>query len=384
MSAAGSRRGDLRAARAALSGRLRRGGRRLRGDAWPILTGALAAGVAYGIAHWVVGHEIPVFAAIAAWVCLGFSADRRPRKVAELALGVTLGVAAGELVGAVIGSGPVQIAVVLAAAVAVARLVDGAAMLAMQAGVQAVVVVALPPTLGGDGVGRWLDALIGGALALLVASLLPVDVRRRARNLASSGLTEISRTLADVARGIRTADEDTVDDALTRARGSQGVIDEWSALVRDSLAATRFTPSRLRHDADLLRLQRAATLCDRAMRNTRVIARRAWTTAQGMIEQERLVDLLSTLSRSAADLAFSLGSGSDPAGLRNRLLAVAAQLDPQTFTGWHAQTLVVLMRSLVVDLLEMTGMSAEQARRALADIAPDGGDDQPGPPRLTR
>ncbi len=374
-------RGRIRAARAGLSGRLRRGGRRLRGDAWPIVTGALAAGAAYGIAHWVVGHEIPMFAAIAAWVSLGFSADRRPRKVAELALGVTVGVAAGEVVGAVIGSGPVQIFVVLAAAVAVARLIDGAAMLAMQAGVQSVVVIALPPTLGGDGIGRWLDALIGGALALLVASLLPIDVRRRARNLASSGLTEVSLTLADVARGIRTGDEETVDDALTRARGSQGVIDEWSTLVRDALAATRFTPSRLRHDADLLRLQRAATLCDRAMRNTRVITRRAWTAAQEMTEQERLARLLATLSQSAADLAFALGSGSEPSGLRHQLLAVAAELDPPTFTGWRAQTLVVLMRSLVVDLLEMTGMSAEQARRALAEIGPDVEDDLP--PRLT-
>ncbi|SED51291.1 FUSC family protein [Ruania alba] len=365
----------VRAARLLLSGRVRRGWRRLRGDAWPILTGALAAGVAYGIAYWLVGHEIPVFAAIAAWISLGFSADRHPRKVAELALGVTVGVALGELVGALIGSGPVQIAVVLAMAVAIARLIDGAAMFAMQAGVQAVVVVALPATLGGDGVGRWLDALIGGAVALLVAALLPVDVRRRVRVLASSGLTEIALTLADVARGMREGDEEIVDDALTRARGSQGVIDEWSSLVQGALAATRFTPSRLKHDGELLRLQRAATLCDRAMRNTRVIARRAWSATQGKTSQERVSRLVQRLSESADDLAAALGSDSDPSGLRRQLLDVAGELDPPSFTGWPAQTLVVLMRSLVVDLLQLTGMSGEQARRELAAVdARDEGD----------
>src|SRR5699024_5248251 len=162
----------------------------------------------------------------------------------------------------------------LVLAVSLARLVDGAPMLAMQAGVQSVVVVALPVAAGGSGFGRWTDALVGGAMALLVAALLPLDVRRRARRLAGSGLIEIADTLSGGARGMRAGEASRIDEALTRARGSQAVIDEWSSLLQAALQATRFTPSRLRHDDYLMRLQRAATLADRAMRNTRVIARR--------------------------------------------------------------------------------------------------------------
>lgn len=346
--------------------RTRRGGRRVRSESRAILTAALAAGVAYAIAYYALGHPYPIFAPIAAFVSLGFGIDRRPRKVAELALGVSVGVAFGELFAHVFGAGPIQIAVVLALAVSLARLLDGATMFGMQAGVQSVVVVALPTMVGGGGFPRWTEALVGGSMALLVAILLPLDVRRRAHRLAESGMTEIALTLEDLARGIRTGDPEVVDDALARARGSQGVIDEWADLVDTALDATRLTPSRLRHEDYLRRMHRSSTLADRAMRNTRVITRRAWVVAQEVEQRQALADLLDRIARSVRDIAFVLGSNAQLIGLRPSLLDVAGRLDPHQFTGWPAQTLVVLIRSLVVDLLELTGLTGTQAREALA------------------
>ena len=356
--------------------RARRGGGRVRSESRAIGTAALAAGTAYAIAHYALGHAYPIFAPIAAFVSLGFGIDRRPRKVAELALGVSVGVGFGELFAHLFGSGPVQIAVVLALAVSIARLIDGATMFGMQAGVQSVVVVALPAMLGGGGFPRWTEALVGGSMALLVAILLPLDVRRRAQRLAESGMTEIALTLEDVARGIRTGEEHLVDDALTRARGSQGVIDEWADLVDTALDATRLTPSRLRHEDFLRRMHRSSTLADRAMRNTRVITRRAGVVAHD-VEQQQLADLLDRIARSVRDISFALSSNSKLIGLRPYLLEVAGQLDPRQFSGWPAQTLVVLIRSLVVDLLEMTGLTGTQAREALAAT---GGPEPPDPP----
>jgi len=246
-----------------------------------------------------------------------------------------------------------------------ARLIDGATMFGMQAGVQSVVVVALPAIVGGGGFTRWTDALVGGSMALLVAAGLPLDVRRRSRRLAESGMSEIALTLDDVAQGLRTGDGELVDDALTRARGSQGVIDEWADLVDTALAATRLTPARLRHDDHLLRMRRAGVLADRAMRNTRVIARRAWVVAQDVAHQDELADLLEAIGDSVREIATALGSSSALIEQRPALLEVAGRLDPQQFSGWPAQTLVVLVRSLVVDLLEMTGLTGSQAREVL-------------------
>lgn len=353
---------------AALS-RARRGSRRTRSDFWPILTAAAAAGVAYAIALYGLGHRFPMFAAIAAWISLGFSHDRRPRKVAELAFGVAIGVAFGEGFSAVFGTGPVQIGVVLIIAVLAARLIDAGQMLAIQAGVQAVVVVALPAYVFGatGGLDRWLDALVGGAVALVVASLLPIDVRKQVRSLARASLLEVAQTLEGVSRGLDDRNNSTVGEALVQARGSQAVLDEWHEMVRGSLAATRFTPSWLRHDDELTRLDRAAMLCDRAMRNTRVLTRRASAVALESQDAAHLARILREVSQGARKLAGLLGGNEDTVVARRQLVQIAQQLDPQAFSGWRMQTEIALLRSLVVDLLQITGYTGDQARAQLAE-----------------
>ena len=137
--------------------RVRQGFARMRAAWFPILQAAVAGGVAYAIAHYWVGHPIPFFAPVCAWIALGFSMDRSVRKVAELAVGVAIGVGLGDLVAHVIGHGIWQISLVLFASAMLARFIDRGVLLTTQAGVQAIVIVALPATSGGP-FGRWVDA----------------------------------------------------------------------------------------------------------------------------------------------------------------------------------------------------------------------------------
>ena len=106
---------------------------------------------------------------------------------------------------------------------------------------------------------------------------------------------------------------------------SQGVIDGWRQVVHDALAATRFTPSRLRHDDELTRLDRACTLCDRAMRNRRVLVRRAWSAAQDLEDAEVLADLIDAVSLVSRDIGFALGSHADLLGLWCQLFDAAGR-----------------------------------------------------------
>lgn len=364
-----------------LQARARQGWGRVRRAAVPVLLASVAAGAAYAAARYLLGHQYPFFAPVAAWIALGFSADRNLRRVAEMAIGVAVGVLAGDLLVHQIGTGPVQVAVVLAAAVLVARFLDRGDLLAVQAGVQAMVVVVLPASSTGGPLGRWLDALVGGVMALVVAALSPQDPRRRVRAVAEEAMSEIAEVLRTLAEGLRTQDVATVRRSLLRGRASQPVLDTWRSAAVSARQTARLSPAFRRHRDEIAAQVVSATMADRAMRNARVLARRAESVvarAPSAGPSGAAADLLGPLAdavdlvrRGAEELGLALSTGTSTQGPRSTLAQAAARTDPwQLVPGGdlHAQGLVLLLRSLVVDLAETAGADPEAARATLPEI----------------
>ncbi|MFD6176027.1 MULTISPECIES: FUSC family protein [unclassified Isoptericola] len=378
--------------------RFRQGISRVRVAFWPIVQAALAAGVAYGLATVVLGHTQPFFAAVAAWVCLGFSFDRDLRKVAEVAAGVALGVGLGDVMVHLIGSGWWQIALVMAVSATIARFIDRGPLVTIQAGVQAGVVVGLPASVATNGAfGRWTDALVGGGVALLVALLTPGDPRRRLRALAQEATRELALTLESVARGLRDGDPDELAAALVRGRAAEKVLEDWQDVARTSDDIARVSVNRLVR-ADITRLSAQAVLVDRAMRSVRVLARRtpAALRSLGVLEDDvgdhrvaaaslsgtlppppqvdpvadPVADLVVRFAHGVRLLASALGAGDDPADARRVLAEVAADADPRTLGEgyWQVQSLVLLLRSPLVDVLEAAGMTPDVARATLPEM----------------
>lgn len=357
-------------ARVVARARARQGWARVRRAVLPMLLASLAAGVAWAIARYGLGHAMPFFAPVSAWVALGFSADRQLRRVAELAIGVAVGVLLGDLLVHVIGSGAVQIAVVLLVAGLVARFLDRGALLTTQAGVQAVVIVALPAVQSGGPVDRWVDALVGGGVALAVAALSPQDPRRRVRSLAEEAVGEVAEVLRLVGRGLAGTQVEDVEDALARGRASQPLLDQWREVAGTSRQNARVSPAFRRHRGELLTLENAAVRGDRAMRNARVLARRSTMLVEDGHDVGVLATLLGDVADAADSLAATLGAGGDRAGAQQRLAAVAARLDPWQVSAedLHVQGAVLLLRSLVVDLAEAAGADPAAARAGLPEI----------------
>ncbi|RPF19741.1 uncharacterized membrane protein YgaE (UPF0421/DUF939 family) [Myceligenerans xiligouense] len=349
--------------------RARQGWTRVRAGLIPIGQAAIAAGLAYLVATRLLGHAEPFFAPVAAWLCLGFSAQRDVRRVAELAVGVAVGVGMGDLIVHLIGSGWWQLTVVLFISAVLARVIDSGPLLVMQAGAQAIIVVGLPATADGP-IGRWTDALVGGAVALLFAVLVPGDTRRRPRALGEQALTELAETLEVLARGMRERDASEARAALVRGRASEPVLEEWQTAARSARDLARVSVRR-HHRDELGRLEEQAVLTDRAMRSVRVLARRA--TAVVTAEEHDVGPVADRVDRFAAGvrlLASDVGRGG--AGLRARgvLEQTAGLADPHAVGSgdWQVQSLVMLLRSPLVDMLEATGTGPEKARAALPEL----------------
>jgi uncharacterized membrane protein YgaE (UPF0421/DUF939 family) len=160
---------------------------RWRSTAVPIVQAALAAGLSWLVAVHVVDHRAPFFAPVAAVVCLGMTLGQRLRRTIELIVGVGLGVGVGDLLIAAIGTGPWQIAVVVALAMSVAVLLDGGAVITGQAAVSAILVATLCLPGATSGVNRLVDGLIGGATGLLVVGLFRRSVSASAVLVTGTG-----------------------------------------------------------------------------------------------------------------------------------------------------------------------------------------------------
>lgn len=355
---------------AADTGVVRAAGRRLRRAWLPIAQTSLAAGLAWLVATELIGHPRPFFAPIAALISLGISHNQRLRRVAELMAGVVIGIAVAELLVGVIGSGAWQIALVVALSMALAVLLDGGPIITIQAGVSAVLVAALLPS---GGTPRAVDALVGAVLGLLVAALLPADPLTGGRRQLRTLFDELIDALRAVTAGLRDRDEATVLAALSRARETQPTVEELRSALRAGEEIAMLAPLRRRRRTELHRMEIAALRADYALRNARVLARRALAALR---EAEQLPDTLvarlEELVAAAQLLRDELDRGEEPDRARAALVQAAGRCGPELLegAGFSGRVVAAQLRSVVLDLLQATGTPRADAAAALSPLPP--------------
>ena len=349
---------------------------RWRDRAFFIAQCALAAGVSWALARYVVGHPQPFFAPVAAMVCLGFSYGQRLRRVAEVMAGVAVGVGVGDLFVRFFGTGVPQLVFVVALAMSVAVLLGAGTLMTTQAGVQAVIVTTLLPDPGA-GFSRWVDAVLGGLVALAAATIAPAAAIRRPRQQASEVLNELAEILTETADGLRDKDEKALTDALRRARASESMLDDLRSAADEGVAVVRLSPFRRRHRVRVRQIADLVVPADRAIRNIRVLVRRCavsvWRDEQMPAEYPILLDRLADGTRLIAESLFE--PAADVAAHR-----VLGELGRRTAemplpAGLSAVVVLGQIRSTVVDLLELTGTSYDEAR-TLVPLRLDGLDEK--------
>lgn len=346
--------------------------RRWQRTALPITQAALAAGLSWLVATKLIGHPHPFFAPIAAVVCLGVSLGQRPRRVVELVVGVSVGVGVGDVLISVIGSGPWQIALVVALAMSTAVLLDGGAVIALQSASSSVLVATLLPPSAGGGLDRMVDALVGGLVGLAVTALLPANPITIAHRQGKIVLGELSAALRGVATAVAEHDIAKAAGVLAQLRKSQGAIDDFRAALQAGGEIATIAPIRWRRRDELGRYQAAAVPIDLALRNTRVLARRALAALRdGEVLPEILPDVLRSYADAVDLLRTELAQGGEPEKARAAIREAASAATAHQLGGDGLSTKVVLaqVRSTAVDLLQATGLNRAEAVESLPPLS---------------
>jgi uncharacterized membrane protein YgaE (UPF0421/DUF939 family) len=214
---------------------------RWRQRAFLIVQCSVTAGISWLLARLLLGHQVPYFAAAAAILVLGVAYGQRLRRGVDVAIGVTLGVALGDIWLVLFGAGVWQVVLVSAIAMSLATLVGAGPLMTTQAGANsiAVLVMAPSPVYGFE---RWLDAVIGCTLALLVATVAPSGPLRKPAMVAAKVVAGMAETLDAAAAGLALNNEDAASAVLDQARAAEKDLAAFDAAAAEGLEVVRHSP----------------------------------------------------------------------------------------------------------------------------------------------
>ncbi|GAA1796616.1 aromatic acid exporter family protein [Planosporangium flavigriseum] len=346
---------------------------RVRDNAILVVQAGLAAGLAWFVAHDLVGHDRPFFAPIAAVIPLGAALGHRIRRVVELTIGVAVGVLVGDVLIYLIGTGPLQIATVVALAVAIALFVRGSPILIIQSASSAVLVATVQPPTTGLAYPRFVDALIGGAIGLLVtALLLPPNPLTVVHREAEPLLRAIADGFEGVAAALDTRDLAAAEEVLERLRATNAELTAYSDALAASREAVRLSPLWWRYRHRLAQYAESAPELDRVTRNARVLARRAVALLRD--EEPVPTELLAAVEALGAathKLGRALERGAEP--VKTRELACSAVRHAaeaqQATLGFSGQMAIGQIRFVATDLLRATGMDRVEAEKTVRAVS---------------
>jgi uncharacterized membrane protein YgaE (UPF0421/DUF939 family) len=342
---------------------------RLRSKGFHVVQCAMAAGVAWLVAKDLLGHTTPFFAPVTAVVSLGTSYGQRLRRVAEVTLGVAIGVFIADLLVIWLGSGWWQLSLIVVLAMSTALLLDAGALFVTQAAVQSIVIASLVPEPS-QALLRWSDALVGGAVALVAATVVPRAPLRRPREEAARVVRKISSLLRGAQAGLTEGDVDSTMALLADARATDSLIRELRDASAEGLSVLASSPFRGRHKEQVRRMADLVEPLDYALRNTRLLVRRVAVAAY---RRQRVphsyARLCEDLAAAADEVADELAGNRMAESARARLLMLAAATsEVERSDELSAEVILAQLRSIIADLLRITGMGVLESTDAIPPL----------------
>jgi hypothetical protein len=229
----------------------------------------------------------------------------------ELVAGVVVGLTVADLIIHAIGTGPLQIGLMIIIAMSAAVVLGGGELLVSEAAVSALLLASLERTSSGYTPDRFIEAVVGGVVAIAVASVFfPPDPRLIVGRAAQTVFASLGETLDRVAIALETADPERAQQALQTARGLPREVVALEEAVATAREMVRFAPPRRGARGVLERHASTLPHVDFAVRNTGVLARHALRyTRSRLVAPDGLVEALRELAQAVWALA---GAYDDP------------------------------------------------------------------------
>ncbi|MEU8077240.1 FUSC family protein [Catellatospora citrea] len=341
--------------------------RRVRGSAILSVQAAVAAGLAWYVAHDVLGHFQPFFAPIAAVVTLAISVGQRMRRAAEIVAGNAVGILLGELLILVIGRGAWQVSLVVLLAINLAIFIGGSASLVSQAASSGILVATLLPITSDYYLSRFVDAVVGGGIALLVmALLLPLNPLTEVKRAVGPLMEALADGLNQAAEALAHGDAAAAQEALDRMREAESHLRAFGESLKASKELATIAPLHWGKQGLLSAYIEAADHLARSLRNSRVLVRRIVSMIRDAEPAPAsLVAAVHALAQSVSSLRRELADAVEPEQAAEAAVRAVREAREAHQTGleFSGEVVFAQVRSTATDLLRATGLSREDAER---------------------
>lgn len=334
----------------------------------------LAAAIAALLAKNLLGSGSHVFAPAAAVGTIATAIGQRARRTFELLAGVALGIVIGDTLRFLLGAGPWQTGVVVALAIAAALLVAGkGGPLVGQAGGTAVLIATLAPMESGLELPRIFDALVGGAVGLVVvALLLPINPMRVLDRAAAPIFTIVCEQLAELGQAMRERDRARTMGVLERLRGTEDDLGRLHDALSGAEEVVTIAPVRWHRRQQYHRYARSAAHLERLLLDSRAMAR--WSTTALQYDEpipEELSDAMRQLGQAVTVMRAECRVGEDPQRTRQLIEQCAELAGRASAIGVSSfgESLVTGLRTAASDLLRAAGCEPEDANRIVRQAA---------------
>jgi uncharacterized membrane protein YgaE (UPF0421/DUF939 family) len=203
---------------------------------------AVAAAIAWVLAQQVLGHSYPAFAAVAAIVCLAPGLPDHGRQAVALMLGVGTGIVVGEIVLQTVPGDlpPLRLVVATFAAVLAAAAFGQGPVVPIQAGVSAILILAIGPQSAG--LVRMMDVTLGAVVGLVFSQvLLTPNPLRLLDRAADDLLARLRLSFAAEAEAAETGDPARAESGLQIVLAAHGAVVGLGAAIDTARSVARWS-----------------------------------------------------------------------------------------------------------------------------------------------